>query len=63
MSWQRKAWPFLSTTVSGPSTESATPQSDSKVHLALDDWDNWFGRVDSDTSPSESDSQDKFDDI
>ena len=49
---------------SGPSTESATPQSDSdkEVHLALDDWDNWFGGVDSDTCPSESDCQDEFDD-
>ena len=50
---------------SGPSIESVTPQSDSdeEVHLALDDWDNWFGGVNSDTSPSESDSQDQFDDI
>ncbi len=47
---------------SGPSTESATPQSDSEeeVHLALDDW---FEGVDLDTSPSESDSHDEFDGI
>jgi hypothetical protein len=33
-----------------------------KIAVALDDWDNWFGGVDSDTRPSESDSHDEFDD-
>ena len=50
---------------SGPSTESVNPKSDSdeEVHLVLDDGDNWFGGVNSDTSPLESDSQEEFDDI
>ena len=40
------------------------PQSDSEsedMHLALlDDWDNWFGTVDSDINPSESDHYDEI---
>ena len=48
---------------SGKSSSSMAPQSDSEseeVHLALDDWDNWFGTstVDSDIDSSGSDRDD-----
>ena len=34
------------------------------MHLALDDWDNWFGTVDSNMNSSESDHYDEvMDDI
>ena len=42
---------------SDKSSSSTASQSDSEseeVRLALDDWDNWFGTVDSDTNSSES---------
>ena len=43
---------------SDKSSSSMPLQSDSEsedAYLALDDWDNWFGTVDMDMNPSDSD--------
>ena len=48
---------------SGSSTAPGPQSEPEEVHLALDDWDNLFGGVNSDIHPSDSDDHDEFMDI
>ena len=40
---------------SSSSMPSQSASESEEAHLALDDWDNWFGTVDTDMNPSDSD--------